>query len=74
MHTILVVGLVKLGIVAAISLVAGFLEAAYQSIHNGWTPVVQEPLHKRAWNLLRRRGGTSIEVREDRIRVHKKTR
>lgn len=71
MHDVLMVGLVKLGIVALVSFVAGILEAAKKPIHGGWTTVVQEPLHKRTWNLLRRRGSTSIEVRQDRVRVHK---
>ena len=74
MHDVLLVGLVKLGIIAVVSLVAGFVKAAYESIHHGWTPVVQEPLHKRAWNRLNGRGSTSIEVRQDRVRVHKKAR
>lgn len=72
MHDVLVLGLVKLGVVAVISFIAGIIEAAKKPLNGGWTPVVQEPLHKRAWNLLRRRGSTSIEVREDRVRVHKK--
>lgn len=74
MHDVLLVGLVKLGIVAAISFIAGILEAAKKPIHGGWTAIVQEPLHKRAWNALRRRGSTSVEVRENRIRVQKKSR
>lgn len=69
MHDVLIVGLVKLGIVALVSLVGGVLEAANKSIHGGWTPVVQEPLYKRAWNRLRGRSSTSVEVRQDRIRV-----
>jgi hypothetical protein len=74
MHDVFVVGLVKLGIVALFSLAAGVLEAAKKPLHGGWTPIVQEPLHKRALNWLRRRSSTSIEVRQDRIRVKKQTR
>jgi len=71
MHDVLVVGLAKLAVVAVISFVAGIIDAAKKPVQNGWTPIVQEPLHKRALNLLRRRGSTSIEVRQDRVRVHK---
>lgn len=74
MHDILMLGLVKLAIVAVISFIAGILEAAKKPVHGGWSTVVQEPLHNRAWNRLRRRGSTSIEVREDGIRVQKKAR
>ena len=73
-HDVLIVGLVKLGIIAIVSLVGGFAKAAYESIHHGWTPVVQEPLHKRAWNRLRGRSSTSVEVRQDSVRVRQKSR
>lgn len=69
MHDVLVVGLVKLGIVALISFVAGIVDAAKKPVHDGWTPVLEQPLHQRAWNLLRRRGSTSIEIRNGRVRV-----
>ena len=74
MHDVLVFGLVKLAIVAVVSFVAGVVEAAKKPIHGGWTTVIQEPLHKRAWNRLRRRGSTSIEERQRSIRIHQKTR
>ena len=74
MRDVIYVGLVKLAVIAVVSFIAGILEAAYKSRSGGWTPVVQEPLHQRAWNRLLRRGSTSVEIREDRLRVHKKTR
>lgn len=74
MRDVLFVGLVKLGIVAIFSLIAGVLSAAKKPVHGGWTPIVQEPLYKRAWNRLRRRGSTSVEVRQNGIRVHQKSR
>ena len=74
MHDILMLGLVKLAIVAVISFIAGILEAAKKPVHGGWAPVIKQPLHQRAWNRLRRRGSTSIEVRQDSVRVHQKTR
>lgn len=40
-------------------------EIAKQPVDSGWTPIVEQPLHSRAWaRLTGRRGGTSIEVRE----------
>jgi hypothetical protein len=74
MHDVLMAGLVKLGIVAVISFIAGILEAAKKPVHNGWATVVKEPLHYRAWNRLRRRGSTSVEERQDIVRVHQKPR
>lgn len=77
MHDVLVLGLVKLAIVSVIAFIAGFLGAIQESrraSNGGWAPIVKEPAYKRIWNRLRGRRSTSVEVREDRVRVHKKSR
>lgn len=71
---IIQLGLIKLAIVSVLGLLVGIYEAASKPIGNGWTPIVQEPMHQRIWNRLRRRGSTSIEVRENRVRIQKKAR
>lgn len=45
-------------------------KAAQNPVDEGWTTIVEEPAHHRAWKRLTgRRGSTSIEVRQDRRRV-----
>jgi hypothetical protein len=44
--------------------------AAQQPVHDGWTTVIEEPAHRRAWKRLTgRRGSASVEVRQERVRV-----
>lgn len=63
---ILEFGLIKLAIVAVVGLLVGICEAARKPVDQRWATVLQEPLSQRIWNRIRRRGSTSVEVRQDR--------
>lgn len=71
---IIQIGLIKIGVAIVIGLLVGIYEAANKTIGNGWTPIIKQPLHERIWNRLRGRGSTSVEIRQEHVRVHKKAR
>lgn len=67
---IIELGLIKLAIISVAGFLWGIYKAAKQPVHNGWSTVVQEPAHHRAWKRLTgRRGSTSVEERQERIRI-----